>query len=177
MLSNLKLSEKRQLKIEDGILVLLLAVSLGGIFITDFSPLDGYVYWMFITLVFTLLAILIAWLQDKEKNLDEFASIVKEQSLHWLSSLGCITGVFLLERTELLDALGSTLVIMLVLGLATILDGIRIGWRFSLVGLYLAASSIVIAYTDHFLIMSSLLAIAIIGITISIEIWLVKKGF
>ena len=97
--------------------------------------------------------------------------------MHWLSSLGCITGVFLLERTELLDALGSTLVIMLVLGLATILDGIRIGWRFSLVGLYLAASSIVIAYTDHFLIMSSLLAIAIIGITISIEIWLVKKGF
>ncbi len=176
MLSNLNLFEIRQFKIEDGILVLLLAFSLGGIFITDFSPLDGYVYWMFITLVFTLLAILIAWLQDKEKNLDEFTTILKEQSLHWLSSLACITGVFLLERAELFDALSSTLVIMLVLGLATVLDGIRIGWRFSLVGLYLGASSIVIAYTDHFLIISSLLTVVIILLTIGLEVWLAKKG-
>ncbi len=177
MLSNLNLSEIRQLKIEDGILALLLIFSLGGIFITDFSPLDGYVYWMIITIVFALLAILIAWLQDKEKNLDEFTSIIKEQSLHWLASLVCITGVFFLERAELYDAFSSTLVIMLVLGLATILDGIRIGWRFSLVGLYLGAASIVIAYTDHFLIISSLLAIVIIILTISLEVWLAKKGF
>ncbi len=175
MFSMTKLSEIRRLKIEDGLLVLLLLISLGGIFITDFSPLDGYVYWMIITVVFALMAVLIAWLQDKEKDLDEFTSIVKEQSLHWLSSLLCITGVYFLERAELYDALSSTLVIMLVLGLATILDGIRIGWRFSLVGLYLGASSIVIAYTDHYLIISSFLAIAIVAITISIEVWLAKK--
>jgi len=176
MFSMTKLSEIRRLKIEDGLLVLLLLISLGGIFITDFSPLDGYVYWMIITVVFALMAVLIAWLQDKEKDLDEFTSIVKEQSLHWLSSLLCITGVYFLERAELYDALSSTLVIMLVLGLATILDGIRIGWRFSLVGLYLGASSIVIAYTDHYLIISSFLAIAIVAITISIEVWLAKKN-
>ncbi len=171
-----KLSDEREFQIEDGILFFLLLLSLGGIIVTDFSPLDGYAYWMVMVVVFALLAILIAWLQDKEQVDDEFSSIVKEQALHWLSSMATIGGVFLLEQADVLTETSSSPVMLLILALATILDGIRIGWRFSLVGVYLGIAAIIIAYSDHFLLINSLLAILIVALTIGLEIWLAKRA-
>jgi len=172
----LSLGDERKFQIEDAILILLLLLSLGGIIITDFSPLDGYTYWMVMVIVFALLAILIAWLQDKEQVEDEFSSIVKEQALHWLSSMATIGGVFLLEKADVLTETTSSPVMLLILALATILDGIRIGWRFSLVGVYLGVAAIIIAYSDHFLLVNSLLAILIVAFTISLEIWLARRA-
>ena len=38
---------------------------------------------------------------------------------------------------------------LLILSLATYLDGIRIGWRFGLIGNYLGLAAVVMAYADH----------------------------
>ncbi len=171
------LNEKRQFQVEEGVLIFLLLLSLAGIIITDYSPLDGYTYWLIIVLIFAVLAIFIAWLQDKQHNLDNFADILKEQAMHWGASLLTIGGVFLLQKAELLTEINGTPVILLILSLATILDGIRIGWRFSLVGFFLGISAIVIAYSEYFLLVTSLIALLIVGFTIALEFWLHKKRY
>jgi hypothetical protein len=136
---------RRRFRIEEGIFILLLLVSLLGISVTHFSPEDGYGYWLMMVLVFGPLAVLVTWL--KGRGGQDFAAIIKEQTLHWLSTLIVIGGAFLLEQANRLDQYSASLVILLILSLATILDGIRIGWQLSVVGFFLGACAILIAFT------------------------------
>ena len=170
------ISEKRKFQIEEAILILLLILSLAGIGITDFSPDDGYGYWLLMVLVFGLFAILIAWLQSKQHDVVDFAEILKEQFMHWSTSLLVVGGAFLLQKSGQLNKISASLVILLILSLATILDGIRIGWRFSLVGLFLGISAVVVAYYENFMWIEILIAITIVAATISWEIWMNKRA-
>ncbi len=168
------ISEKRKFQIEEAILILLLILSILGIGITDYSPDDGYGYWLIMVVVFGLFAVLIAWLQSKKHDVLDFTHIVKEQFLHWFTSLVVVGGAFLLQKSGQLNEISASLVILLILSLATMLDGIRIGWRFSLVGLYLGPSAVVVAYFENFMWVEIVIAIAIVAMTIIWEIWINK---
>jgi hypothetical protein len=170
MPEDIMLTPKRKFQIEEAILVLLLILSLGGIFITDFSPADGYGYWIMMVFLFAPLAIIIGWLQSKHRSGD-FKLILREQTLHWATTLLVVGGVSMVHES------GRTagLVILLMLSQATILDGLRVGWRFSLVGLFLGCSSIIAVYTEHFFWIELAIAILIVAATILWEIWIGKK--
>ncbi len=55
-----------------------------------------------------------------------------------------------------------------MLGLATFLDGYRINWRFSLVGLLMFVSGIIAAYVEEYL---WVLLIIATGIAVAILFW------
>lgn len=167
---------RRRFQIEEGIFILLLILSLVGIGVTDFSPEDGYGYWLIMVLIFGVLAVLVSWLQSKKADTD-FGAIVKEQTLHWTTSLIVVGGAFLLQKSGRLDESSASLVILLLLSLATMLDGIRVGWQLSLVGFFLGACAIIIAYVEQFILASALLAIAIITCTILWEVWRHKRAY
>jgi hypothetical protein len=166
---------KRRFHFEEAILVLLLILSLVGIGINDFSPADGLGYWIIMVFVFVLFGILIGWLQSKH-NIDDFKKIVREQSIHWLTSLIVVGGAFLVQKSGRIDPESAGLVILLILSLSTILDGLRVGWRFSLVGLFMGTSAVVAAYTEHFLWIEILIAISIVLLTILWEYWMEKRA-
>lgn len=81
-----EMPSKRHFWIESGVFVLLVLLSLGGIFITDFSPDDGYGYWLLMVFVFGVLSVFVSWLQTKRKDFD-FGDILKTQAMHWLQPL------------------------------------------------------------------------------------------
>jgi hypothetical protein len=169
-------SHRRRFQMEEALLILLLLLSLGGIWLTDFSAEEGYAYWLGMVLVFGLLAVLINWLQTKKTDQD-FGAIVKEQFLHWTSALVTVGGVFLLQKSGQLTEISASLVVLLILSLATVLDGIRIGWQFSLVGFFLGACAIIVAYTPQFMLLSALLALLIVAATIAWEVWTHKRAY
>lgn len=166
---------KKKFHIEEAILVLLLILSLVGIGITDFSPADGFGYWLIMVVVFAVFGIIIGWLQSKHRAID-FKIILREQSIHWITSLLVVGGVFLLQKSErVISPEDAGLIILLILSLATMLDGLRVGWRFSLVGLFLGVSAVIAAYTEHFLWIELLIAILIVLMTVLWEFWVSKK--
>ena len=169
------ISEKRKFQVEEGILIFLLILSLSGIAITDFSPDDGFAYWIMMVFVFAIFAITIAWLQSKHQE-GEFKEIVKEQSMHWATSLLVVGGAFLLQKADQLTADSASLVILLLLSLATILDGLRIGWRFSLVGLFLGSSAVIGAFYEKFLWIDIAIAIGIVISTFLWKYWINKRA-
>ena len=57
MLKEKETNTKRHFYIEEVILILLLVLSLLGTRTTDYSPVDGYGYWIIMVFVFALLAI------------------------------------------------------------------------------------------------------------------------
>jgi hypothetical protein len=152
---------KRHFGLEGSVFALLVILSLGGIFITDYSPDDGYGYWLLMVFVFGFVSVFVSWLQTKRKDL-EFAEIVKTQAMHWLHTIIVVGAASLLNKSGQLQGLSADLVILLILGLSTMLDGYHIGWQFSLLGFFLIACTIIIAYVNPF--MWACLALAVVVI-------------
>jgi len=175
MLEKTEMTAKRRFYVEEAILILLLTLTLVGVWITDYSPVDGYGYWMIMVFVFALLAMTMAWQQSRHRMTD-FKKIIREQSLHWFTSLLVVEGVFSLQKSEHLTQEDAGLVIMMILAQSTILDGLRVGWRFSLVGIFLGVSAIIAAHTHHFFWIELIIAILIVTVTILIEVWQERRA-
>ncbi len=151
--------------LDEAVLIFLLILSIGGAIISDFSPQDAYLYWLAMIPLFGIGAILSGWAQARREGEVKgftFKQLFKMQSLHWVGVLCTVIGVFVLRYQQFIDEAGTALVMLLILALATFLDGIRIGWRFSLLGVFLGISAMIIAYVEQFLLLVVLLAIILI---------------
>lgn len=163
----------RYFGLEQTIFIVMLLLSLIGIVVTDFSRHDGYGYWLFMVVVFGLLSILVSWLQSKTGEI-EFGEIVKEQASHWLLTLVIVGAAFFIQKSGQLTETSASLVILLLLAMSTILDGRRIGWQFMLIGCYLVASAIIIAYVEAFIWICSGLGVAAVIATFLWHKWTLK---
>jgi hypothetical protein len=144
------LPTKRSHLLEDIILVILILLTMVGIYISHIATgdIDGYLYWMIMIVVFALSAMFISISQSKREG-ESVKKIVIEQSLHWLGAILALFGVLLIVQAGSLTHDSAALVFLLVLSLATYLDGIRIGWRFGLIGNYLGLAAVVMAYLEN----------------------------
>ncbi|MCX8049811.1 MAG: hypothetical protein N3A55_09185 [Methylohalobius sp.] len=150
---------------DQAVLVVLVLLSLGGLAISAFAIEDDYLYWLAMIPVFGLGAILSSWSQARRTQSDETHNIKRLlwiELLHWGGTLAAVIGVFLLRYLQALNDPGAALVMLLILALSTYLNGIRIGWRFSLLGAFLGIAAILTAYVERFLPVATLLAIALI---------------
>ncbi|MCI0668107.1 MAG: hypothetical protein L0Y38_03890 [Methylococcaceae bacterium] len=159
-------SVRRESRIEEGVLILLIILSLIGVGVTDFSPTDGYWYWIFMILIFGLISIGLAFVESKKMSGTVVKEVLAVQAIHWLGSMLTVFGVFLLLQAGRLNYEDTGLVILLILALATFIDGIHLGWRFSVAGLFLGTTSVIAAFFDDFMWIVLVLAIVIILLTL-----------
>lgn len=150
--------------IDEAVLVVLVLMSLGGLAISAFSIQDDYVYWLGMIPIFWLGAILSSWSQAHlgQSEAHNLKRLLWIELLHWGGTLAVVIGVFLLRYLQILGDSATALVMLLILALATYLNGIRIGWRFSLLGVFLGVVAILTAYVERFLPLAVLLAIILI---------------
>ncbi len=156
---------KRQTLVEDIILLVLLALCLLGMAITNFSPARSYRYWLTMTAVFWVGGMVIVWSKKPEHRL---RAVFLVQTVHWLATAVAVIGVFVLLNTGRLNYETTGLVLLLVLGLAVFLDGYRIGWRLSLLGVMLGISSILAALIEQYMWIITLGTLAVV---IVIVLW------
>lgn len=160
--------------VEEVILIIMVIFCLVGIAVTDFSPQDAFMYWMVMIFVFGVAAMIAGWFHAK-RNYDplgegnEVKELFKTQSLHWLGSLVTVICMFSFVEAGHMSQEATGLMVLLILALTTYLDGIRIGWRFSLTGMYLATAAVAANYIENFMPWLFALAIVIIAVTVYLE--------
>lgn len=169
------LASPRRFGLEEAVFIVLVLLSLLGIIITDYSPHDGYGYWMMMVFLFGILSIFVSWLQAKSNEID-FGEIAKQQMMHWLHTLVIVGAAFLLNKSGQLTDISASLVILLILALSTMLDGYRIGWQFSLLGFFLAACAIIVAYVEQFIWACSGLGLVVVIGTFLWNYWIRKQS-
>lgn len=157
------LPQSRYPLVEEIVIILMIILSLVGIGVMRFSPTEGYWYWVVISLVFGLCAMLVGFVQTRQGR-HAVRDIWIEQSLLWFGTVLALLGSLLLLLLGALNDQSAGLVIFLILSLATYIDGLRIGWRFALVGNFLGLAAVSIAYTEQFMLV--LFSIAAVTITI-----------
>lgn len=157
---------RRTTGFEEAGLIVMIILSLVGVAVTDFSPGDGYWYWMIMIIVFGVIAVITGFVEAKKGDRNLVKKILVVQVIHWLGSMLTVIGVFLLLNAGRLNAENSALVILLILALTTFLDGIRLGWRFSIAGVFLGVTAIIAAYIEQFMWVVLMLAVALIAATL-----------
>ena len=156
-------------RIEEAVLISLLILSMLGIGITHDSPPDGYWYWIIMVFVFAVAAIIVGWVHAQRQKNSNVKGLLVDQALHWSGSMMCVIVVFSLLQVGVLNARATASVILLILALSTFLDGIRIGWRFSMVGLFLGSTVMAMAYVEKSMWLILLIAAAIVVFTIYLD--------
>ncbi|PPD03830.1 MAG: hypothetical protein CTY29_08150 [Methylobacter sp.] len=162
--------EIRHFGIEQTVFILLILLSLVGIFVTDFNPDDGYNYWIFMVIIFGMLSIFVSWLHAKSSDVS-FADAFKAQGMHWLHTIIVVIAATLLNKSGQLTGVSADLVILLILGLSTMLSGFHGGWEFSLLGFFLVGCAVIIGYVQAFMWSCVALAVVIVSASFVRAFW------
>jgi putative Mn2+ efflux pump MntP len=167
-------AQRHNSAVEEVVLIIIIVLCLVGIAVTDFSPQDAFVYWMSMIFVFGICAMITGWfnaklIHDPEEEGHKIKEMFVDQFLHWLGALVAVGCLFSFVEAERIDQETTSLMVLLILALATYLDGIRIGWRFSLAGIYLALTAVAANFIDTFMPWLVALAVVIIGVTVYFE--------
>lgn len=167
-------AQRHNSAVEEVVLIIIIVLCLVGIAVTDFSPQDAFVYWMSMIFVFGICAMVTGWfnaklIHDPEEEGHKIKEMFIDQFLHWLGALVAVGCLFSFIEAERIDQETTSLMVLLILALATYLDGIRIGWRFSLAGIYLALTAVAANFIDTFMPWLVVLALVIIGVTVYFE--------
>jgi hypothetical protein len=155
-------------------LIIMIVFTLTGVAVTDHSPQDAFIYWMVMFVVFGLTAIVAGWHNARRAELiqgTQYAvkTLLWEQFIHWSGALIIVAALFSFVLAGHMTQEATGLMVMLLLALTTFLDGIRLGWRFCLTGLYLAVAVVASNLMEKSLPALLLLAIAIIGIILYLQ--------
>ena len=146
---------------EEIVLVLAFLLSLIGIGLTNYSPANSIRFWVAMTLYMAVAAIVIGAVKFI-KHKDIKADMIITQLIHWGATLFAVFGVFLLLRAGRLNYDNTGLVLLLIIGLSTFLDGYRISWRFSLIGILISGTAILAAFVEQFIWPVILLALILL---------------
>jgi hypothetical protein len=136
--------------IEEIVLFMVLALSLIGMGITDFSPLESHRYWTLMIVLLAFASLGVGWSREEYQG-NNFKKLIVGQLIHWAATLITVSGVYLLLHTGRLNYESTGLIIELILGFSLFLDGRNLGWRFGLIGILVGGTAIVAAYVEEYI--------------------------
>lgn len=126
-----------------------------GVAVTEVSLQYSMIYWASSFVLFGLLFSFQAKVSDQPSN-------VVQHLLHWSGALIALALVFLFMRSGRLDASQAGSVALLVLALSVFTDGLRIHYRYAVVGVYLFLTTAIMAYVESYLWWFLLISIVVI---------------
>ena len=147
-------------KTEKVVFVILILLTMVGVTITNVSPNYAHLFWLVMNPVFAIGAIMSGWHRANELNSRKH--LVLTQLFHWGSTLVAIIIIYAFFHTGQLQFESIGLMIVLVLALSAFLDGVHVGWHFSVLGILLAIIAVTVSYVEQFI--WGIAAIAIIFI-------------
>lgn len=131
-------------------LAVVFILSMFGVGVTDYAPLQSLNYWGAMTVILAVSGLIMGW--SKARHLGQpVLQTLRVQIIHWLATGVAVIGVFLLLKAGRLNYEGTGLVLLIVLGLATFLDGYRLNAFFSFVGMLIFILAIAAAYIEEYL--------------------------
>jgi hypothetical protein len=127
--------------------VLMIALAVVGVAYTNLVPGVSLLYWQILAGVYGLLCVLIQWPQLGPEPKDRLC-LVLTQVFHWGAFLLAMRLLFLPTLQKNLTSELTGLILVYVLALSTFLAGVYINWRLAVVGVFLWACLVAIAFVE-----------------------------
>lgn len=132
------------------ILAGLLILSITGVALADAFVNISLWYWLAMVPVFFAASVFIDWKNTFEPG-QSFLTLLIKQFAHWAGLMVVVYIAFMLRGIGSLDNTTTGLMLLSSFALATYLAGDISGWVFRLLGMFLAASLVIVAYMEHYI--------------------------
>jgi len=142
-------SAKPGFTLEDWGLVALVALSLVGFALADFSAVQGFRYWVYVSPAFAAVSIFVSWSRARRRD-ESVPEILRSQLLHWATLPVAVYLIYLLGTTGRMNAADAGLVALLSIAIITFLAGVHFEWRLAVVGAALAVGALAGAIVEQF---------------------------
>ena len=129
------------------LLLLVFLVSGAGVALTDMSPSWGRWFWLGMVPLLAITSLHESWVRERAGG-DGVWLILRKQILHWLGLLGAVEVVFVLYGTNRINAPEAGIFSLLSVALASFLAGIHFHWHLAVLGVLLAASTVMVAWVE-----------------------------
>jgi hypothetical protein len=154
-------TKRERLRLEEFAFPALVALSIIGESITNYSPIISFWYWLTMIPVFAMIAIITEWSQARARSISA-TNVIVIQLVHWGGTCIGLFATYSLWHVGRLANEHTGLVILLLLALTTFLDGYHVGWRFYLAGLLLFAYAIIAALLKVVIWVALLIAVPVV---------------
>lgn len=152
-------ANKKSDQIVFSVLVLLALI---GVVVTNISPVNAHGFWVLMLVVYACTATYYG--RNSASSLDGgLGGFVGKQVIHWGGSLTAVLCVYALVRTGTVNYEQAGTMILLILALATFLAGSHVGWRFYILGAFLALITVIMAYVERYLWLIVVIVCLILG--------------
>lgn len=139
----------KKIRLEEALMLTLIALSAVGIGVTNFLPVKSFWFWAAMVPVFGIVSIGIGWSKARRRG-EGISRIIRVQLLHWAGLLAAVLLIyFLYDPAGRINNNELALVTLLALALATFLAGVHFDWRFLVVGLILGATLAGAAFVEQ----------------------------
>ncbi|MGD9510649.1 MAG: hypothetical protein AB7I59_10240 [Geminicoccaceae bacterium] len=143
-----------------GIYIFMVVWAVSGLAYTDVVSAHTVPFWLLTTILFAIIAIVHVLRSDAEQR----TVLALKQLAHWAAFFVAMVLLHSQLVGDLVAGDPSIIVVLILLALATFLDGIYVDWRFCVVGLVLASGSLVVAWLDDWALVLTLTAVVVVAI-------------
>lgn len=141
------------------LLVVMLALAIAGVAISQIEVSGGKYYWLFLVVVFGLISVIRTFLKAK-KHREPVWPTIRDQVLHWAGTLVAINIVLLFESQSITDRGPASDFSLLILALSCFLAGVHFSWPFMLLGGVLAVIAVGLGFLDQLSIFAFAIPVA-----------------
>ncbi len=139
---------RRHKKIEEWTLILVVVVSLIGVAITNFDPIESYRYWLLTAVFYALAGMVISVSKQRRDQVLKMplTNRLIDQLILWCGVFFAVMSIYVIVKIGRINYEAAGFVVLLILGLGVFTDGIRFSWRFSMIGMLMMLSAVIAAY-------------------------------
>jgi hypothetical protein len=153
--------------------LILLGLCAVGLAVTPLWKQQSFSFWLWMILAFGIVSILLCSLDSRDASLRLRWSVLQQQVLHWLGTLGALYLVFYFVGKGFLSSEDAGPAAMLLLALSTYLAGLAFDWLLVLIGLLIALMALGAAWLEQDLFMLvglvTLVVVAFLGLRFLIK--------
>ena len=159
-----KIINSAPLKLRLVIALVMLVLGFIGVIITDISKTGAWNYWRFLAVVYAVLSLVLSW-HLKRKEWKTPLITIWHEIAHWVGLIGAIFVSSYFVQIGLIGRFEASVMILLLLALATFLAGIYIESTLIFIGIILGIFALGIAFLDAYFY-NILLPFALVAIVV-----------
>jgi hypothetical protein len=154
--------DQASLRVDFWLFVLMLALAIVGVGVTQLATSGGWRYWAILAVVYAGISVVRTWQLAKPAGTPVWP-MIRAQVLHWAGTLVAIMIVLRFEAAHITDRGPASDFSLLILALSCFLAGVHFNPMFMLLGAILAIIAVALGYLDQlsiFVLIAPLAALA-----------------
>lgn len=166
---------KHVMKMDMILFIGIMFLTLLGVGITDYKGESAHTYWRYMVILMAITTSLWGVWRAWWLGLAKIGKLLYQQVVLWGTALVALRVIYLLLDTGRLNFETTGLLILLILGFTTFIDGMLVSWKLYVVGALLLFTLLMATHVEQYLWMIIIAAVVMMALVIIFVVWKLRS--